>query len=149
VKFSAELQSTGGTTAGFQVPTEVVEALGGGKRPKVKVVVNGFEYRTSIAPMGGSHWLGVSSERRAEAGVSAGEVLEVDVELDTAPRVIEPPVDLSAELEADVAAMEFWASLSYSNQRYHVEQIEGAKAPETRRRRIAKTMELMQQRKPR
>lgn len=149
MKFVAELRSTGGTTTGFQVPAEVVDALGGGKRPKVKVVVNGFEYRTSIAPMDGANWLGVSSQRRTEAGVSAGDVLEVDLELDTAPRVIEPPADLAAELAADAGAKEFWDSMSYSNQRYHAENIEGAKAAETRQRRIAKTMDLMRQRKAR
>ncbi|NIK55622.1 DUF1905 domain-containing protein [Kribbella shirazensis] len=89
MKFTAELLATGKNTAGFEVPEPVVEALGGGARPKVSVTVNGFTFRTSIARMGGRYLLGVSADRRAEAGVAAGDVLEIDVELDTAPRELD------------------------------------------------------------
>lgn len=137
MKFTAELEATGKNTAGFEVPEEVVEQLGGGGRPKVVVRVKGYEFRTSIARMGGRYLLGVSGERRAEAGVAAGDVLEVEVELDTAERTVDVPDDLAAALAAEPAAREFFASLSYSKQSWHVLQVTGAKKPETRAKRIA------------
>jgi hypothetical protein len=70
----------------------------------VAVTVDGFTFRTSIAKMGGRFLLGVSAERRARAGIEAGQVFDVDVELDTAPREIEVPDDLAAALAADVKA---------------------------------------------
>jgi hypothetical protein len=71
---------------------EVVERLGGGGHPKVSVTVDGFTFRTSIAKMGGRFLLGVSTERRAQSGIEAGQVFDVDVELDTAPREVEKSV---------------------------------------------------------
>jgi hypothetical protein len=85
MKLHAELQATGGSTTGFQVPDDLMTILGGGGRPKVKVTVNGYEFRTSIARMGGSYWLGVSGERRAAAGLTAGDMVDVDIVLDTEP----------------------------------------------------------------
>jgi hypothetical protein len=147
MKFRAELESTGKTTAGFEVPEEVVEALGGGSHPKVAVTVNGFAFRTSIARMGGRYLLGVSGERRAEAGVAAGDVLDVEVELDTAPRTVTVPDDLAAALEQHPDAQEFWDTLSYSKKQWHVVQVESAKAAATRARRVAKSIELLSARR--
>jgi hypothetical protein len=143
MRFRGELRSTGGNTAGFQVGDEVVAALGGGGRPKVVVTVNGFEWRSSIARMGGEYWLGVSADRRAAAGVAAGEVLEVEVVLDTAVREVEVPADLAAALETEPAAKAFWDGMSFSNRSWHVLQITGAKAAETRARRVARTLAMM------
>ena len=143
MRFRAELQATGGNTAGFQVGDEVVTALGGGGRPKVVVTVNGFEWRSSIARMGGSYWLGVSMERRAAAGIAAGEVLDVDVVLDTAVREVEVPADLAAALAAEPAAQAFWDGLSYSTKSWHVLQVTGAKTAETRARRVARSTAML------
>ncbi|WUJ73720.1 YdeI/OmpD-associated family protein [Kribbella soli] len=140
MKFTAELLSTGKNTAGFEVPDSIVESLGGGGRPKVSVTVNGFTFRTSIARMGGRYLLGFSAERRTEAGVTAGEVLEVDVELDTAPRELEVPEPLAAALAADRQAQAFWETLSYSNRQWHVLQVTSAKTEATRERRIEKSI---------
>lgn len=140
MKFTAELLSTGKNTAGFEVPDSVVDSLGGGGRPKVSVTVNGFTFRTSIARMGGRYLLGFSAERRTEAGVTAGEVLEVDVELDTAPRELEVPEPLAAALAADRQAQAFWETLSYSNRQWHVLQVTSAKTDATRDRRIEKSI---------
>lgn len=127
MRFRAELESAGKTAAGFEVPEAVVEGLGGGGHPKVSVTVSGFTFRTSIARMGGRFLLGVSAERRARAGIEAGQVLDVDVELDTAPREIEVPDDLAAALADDPQAKEFWDTLSYSKQSWHVHQVTSAK----------------------
>jgi Bacteriocin-protection, YdeI or OmpD-Associated/Domain of unknown function (DUF1905) len=142
MRFRAELQRTGGNTTGFAVPEDIVSGLGGG-RPKVVATVNGFTFRSSIARMGGSYWLGVSAERRQAAGVAGGEVLDVDVELDTAPRAVEVPDDLRAALDAEPAAHDFWRTVSFSNQRWHVEQLTSAKTAETRARRLARSLELL------
>jgi hypothetical protein len=145
MRFRAELQATGGNTTGFQVDDEIVAALGGGGRPKVAVTVNGVDWRSSIARMGGTYWLGVSAERRAAAGIAAGEVLDVDVVLDTAPREVEVPADLAAALAADPAASAFWAGVSPSNKSWHVLQVTGAKAAETRARRVAKSVAMLRE----
>ncbi|MEU4605294.1 YdeI/OmpD-associated family protein [Kribbella sp. NPDC023972] len=145
MKFTAELESTGKTTAGFEVSAEIVEALGGGAHPKVSVTVNGLTFRTSIARMGGRYLLGVSADRRTAAGVSAGDVLEVDVELDTAPREVDVPEEFAAALAADAKAQEFWQTLSYSKQQWHVLQVTGAKTEETKARRIEKSIGMLRE----
>jgi hypothetical protein len=145
MKFSGELQATGGNTTGFQIPDATVEELGGGGRPKVVVTVNGYTFRSSIARMGGEYWLGVSAERRTAAGIGAGDLLDLEIELDTAPRQIEVPDDLAAALDADPAAKEFWGTVSYSNQRWHVEQVTGAKKAETRAARVAKSVAMLRE----
>lgn len=143
------MRATGGNTTGFLIDDELVAELGGGGRPKVVVTVNGFEWRSSIARMGGQYWLGVSAERRAGAGIAAGDVLDVEVVLDTALREVEVPEDLAAALAAEPEAQAYWAGLSYSNQSWHVLQIAGAKTAETRARRIAKTLDALRAGRPR
>jgi hypothetical protein len=143
MKLTAELESTGGNTAGFRVPDEFVAELGGGGRPKIVATVNGYQWRSSIARMGGEYWLGVSQANRSGAGVRAGEVLEVDIVLDTGVREVEMPEDLARALAADPGAQAFWDKLSFSNKRYHVEQITGAKTEQTRERRVAKSVQMM------
>jgi hypothetical protein len=143
MRLRAELLATGRTTTGFKIPEEAVAELGGGGRPKVVATVNGYEFRTSIARMGGEYWLGVSAERRAEAGVAAGDVVDLDVVLDTQERTIDVPEDLAAALERAPAARAFFDGLSFSNKRYHVEQITGAKTEATRERRVAKAVHLL------
>jgi len=143
MRLTAELEATGGNTTGFRVPDAVVAELGGGGRPKVVATINGYAWRTSIARMGGEYWLGVSSANRSGAGVEAGQVLDVEVTLDTGVREVEVPPDLAEALAADPAAKVFWDGLSYSNKRYHVEQITGAKTESTRERRVAKSVQVL------
>jgi hypothetical protein len=143
MRLTAELEATGGNTTGFRVPDAVVAELGGGGRPKVVATINGYAWRTSIARMGGEYWLGVSSANRSGAGVEAGQVLDVEVTLDTGVREVEVPADLAEALAADPAAKAFWDGLSYSNKRYHVEQITGAKTESTRERRVAKSVQVL------
>lgn len=143
MRLTAELEATGGNTTGFRVPDAFVADLGGGGRPKVVATVNGYQWRTSIARMSGEYWLGVSAANRTAAGVGAGEVLDVDVVLDTGTREVEVPADLAEALAADPAAKAFWDGLSYSNKRYHVEQITGAKTESTRERRVARSVQVL------
>ena len=133
------------TATGIQVPEEIVTALGSGKRPKVVVTINGYTYRSSVAPMNDVFMVGVNSDVRAAAGVAGGDEVDVDIELDTAPREVTVPGDFAAALDAVPAARNTFESLSYSNKSWHVIQIEGAKSDETRQRRIAKSVEALRE----
>ena len=133
------------TATGIRVPDEVVEALGAGKRPKVLVTINGYTYRNSVAVMGGEYMVGVSAENRAGARVAGGDEVDVDVELDTAPREVTVPSDFGAALDAEPNARRTFDGLSYSNKSWHVLQIEGAKTDETRQRRIAKSVATLRE----
>jgi len=140
MRFRATLLSHGKTATGVEVPPEVLLALGSGRRPKVKVTIGDHTYRSSVAPMGGVSLLGVSSEVRQAIGAAAGDVLEIELELDEEPRVVDVPPDLAQALAAEPAAETFFAGLSYSNQRRLVLAVEAAKTAETRERRIARTV---------
>ena len=142
LKFHTTLLQAGKTATGFQVPDEVVESLGAGKRPPVRVTINGYTYRNTIAVMGGVYMVGVSAEHRAGARIAGGDEIDVDIELDTAPRVIDVPEDLARALAAEPAAQQFFEKLSYSNKRAHVLSVDGAKTPGTRERRVAKVVEM-------
>jgi len=135
--------SLSGNNTGIEVPPEVVESFGAGKRPPVVVTVNGYEYRSTIAPMGGLFLIPFSSDKRAATGIRGGDPIVVDLELDTAPRTVDVPDDLAIALDATPGAREAWERLSPSHKKAHVTAIEGAKAAETRQRRIAKAIEAL------
>ena len=141
--FRTKLLKGDGDTTGFVIPDKVVDALGQGKRPKVTVTINGkFSYPNTVAVMGGQYMIGISKERRKLAGVIGGEMIDVTLELDTTPRVMEVPPDLQKALDKDKAAKAYFAALSHSNQRRHIDPINDAKTPETRARRIEKSVAL-------
>ncbi|AZZ54054.1 YdeI/OmpD-associated family protein [Rathayibacter festucae] len=125
-----------GTNTGIEVPPEVLDALGGGKRPAVSVVVNGYAFQGTVGAMGGRALISFSSEKRAATGLAGGDAIEVDLELDSAPRTVAVPEDLAAALSASGATAAFDA-LSPSARKAHVTAVEGAKAAETRARRVA------------
>ena len=145
MRFTAQIEQSGATATGIEVPAEVVDALGVGRRPKVTVTINGQSYRSSIASMGGRFMVGVSAENRALTRVAGGDVVEVDVELDAAPRVVDVPTDLAEALANDAEARATWDRLSYSHQLQHALAIADAKRPETRQRRIAKALEMLRE----
>lgn len=139
MRFRATLELHGRSATGIEVPADVVTGLGSHKRPAVTVTINGYSYPSTVATMGGRLLIPVSAEVRKGAGVAAGDELDVDVVLDDKPRTVAVPADLAAALEAADARAAFDA-LTYSNQRAHVLAVEGAKAAETRARRIAKVV---------
>jgi hypothetical protein len=145
MRFRASIQLNGKTATGIRVPEEVVASLGSGKRPAVHVTINGYAYRSTVAPMGGEFMLPVSAEVRESAGVAAGDEVEVEVELDAAPREVSVPPDFAEALDADAAARQFFDGLSYSNKRRFVLSVEEAKTPETRQRRIAKAVDMLRE----
>lgn len=132
-----------GNNTGIEVPPEVIESFGAGRKPPVKVIVNGYEYRSTVAVMDGKYMISFSSDKRAATGIEGGDPIVVDVELDTAPRTVEVPVDLAAAIDAAPGAREAWDRLAPSHKKAHVTAVESAKAPETRQRRIAKAVEAL------
>ena len=143
MKFHASILLSGKTATDIRVPPEVVAALGSHKRPAVQVTINGYTYRSTVAPMGGEFMLPVSEEVRARAGVAAGDEVEVELALDTAPREVSVPPDLAEALNHDADARRYFERLSYSNKRRVVLPIEDAKSAETRQRRIAKAVGML------
>jgi hypothetical protein len=140
MKFHATVDSNGKSATGIRVPDDVMAGLGPSKRPKVSVTINGHTYRTSVASMGGSFVFGVSADVRKSAGVGAGDEVDVDIELDTAPREVTVPADLEAAIDGDAEARRFFDGLSYTHRRWYVEWIESAKKAETRERRVGQAV---------
>jgi Domain of unknown function (DUF1905)/Bacteriocin-protection, YdeI or OmpD-Associated len=140
MKFHGRLELNGKTATGIEVPAQVVTGLGAGKRPAVRATVNGFTYRTSVAPMGGRFLLPVSAQIRAGAGVAAGDEVDVDLEVDTEPRTVSVPADLAVALDTDPAVRHAFDALSYSQQLRYVQPVEDARAAATRQRRIDKVL---------
>lgn len=149
MRFHATIEQSGKTATGIRIPDEVVEALGSGKRPAVKVTINGYTYRNTVAVMGGVYMVGVSAEHRAGSGVAGGDEVDVDIELDTEPREVVVPDDFAAALDAEPKARATFDGLSYSNRSWHVLSIIGAKTDETRQRRIGKSVEMLREGRPR
>ncbi|WP_092967101.1 YdeI/OmpD-associated family protein [Agromyces sp. CF514] len=134
MRFETTMSQTGNNT-GIEVPSDVIEALGAGRKPPVVVTVNGYEYRSTVAVMGGRYMISFSSDKRAATGIQGGDPIVVDLEVDTAPRTVEVPADLADALDAAGARAAFDA-LSPSARKAHVTNVESAKAPETRQRRL-------------
>ncbi|CAN3703028.1 hypothetical protein MMX123_03066 [Microbacterium sp. MM2322] len=134
MRFETTLSQIGNNT-GIEVPAEVVEALGGGRRAAVVVDVNGYVYPSTLAVMGGRQLIPFSADKRAATGLSGGDPIVVELRLDTAPRTVEVPDDLAAALDAAGARAAFDA-LAPSARKAHVANVEGAKTADTRARRI-------------
>ena len=141
MRFRTTVEQSGKTATGLPVPDGVVESLGAGKRVPVQVTIGDHTYRSSVTPYQGRYLIPLSAEHRAAAGVAGGDDVEVDIEVDAAPRDVEVPTDLAAALTP--AARVAFDALSFSKKRAIVEPIEAAKAPETRQRRIEKAVQAL------
>lgn len=142
-KFHTTILHAGKTATGIKVPEEIVENFKAGKKPPVRITINNYTYRSTIAVMGGVFMVGISAEHRKGANVSGGEEVDVYIELDTEPRVVEVPEDFQKALNRNAIAKRNFEALSYSNRKGHISQIEGAKTVETRTRRIANAISLL------
>jgi Bacteriocin-protection, YdeI or OmpD-Associated/Domain of unknown function (DUF1905) len=149
MRFRTTLQLEGKTATGFQVPADLVGSMGKGKRPPVTVTINGYTYRSTVAAYGEVYMLPLAAEHREAAGVAAGDEIDVDLELDEAPRDVAVPPDLATALDADPAARRTFDALSNSNKKWHVLNVEGAKTAETRQRRIEKSITTLREGRPR
>jgi len=150
MKFKTTLkQAEGSTATGIVIPDDVLARLGAGKKPPVKMTVNGYSYRSTVATVNGDYMVGFSAEHRAASGIKGGDPIEVEIELDTEPRTVELPADFAAALKADPQARATFDKLSNSLKGYHVAQVTGTKNPETRQRRIEKSIATLHAGKPR
>jgi len=145
MKFRAIIELAGKTATGIEVPAAVVTKLGSSKKPAVRVTIKGYTYRSTVASMGGRFMLPISAEVREAASVAAKDKVDVDVELDTAPREVTVPPDFAHALNRDVAARRFFEGLAFSNKQRIVIAIASAKTPETRERRIAKAVSSLRE----
>ena len=143
--FTATIQNAGGGGAFVEVPFDV-EAAFGSKRPKVKAMIEGVPYRGILTRMGTEyHMLIILKDIREQIGKTFGDEVTITVEPDTEPRVVEIPAELQKAFKAEKEAQAFFEKLSYTHQREYVTWINEAKREETRRNRIAKTIDMLKQ----
>ncbi len=144
VNFRTTLWAAGGNNVGIVVPEDVVLGFGRGKRVPVVVTIDGdYSYRTTIASMGGQFLISFNAATRSATGRSAGDEIEVDLEVDDAPRTVDLPAELAEALDADPAAAKIWSTLSNSKQRAHAQLVESAKSADTRTRRVQNITEAL------
>ena len=127
----------------FELPADVVESLGAGKRPAVRVTVNGYTHRTRVSVYGGRYYVAFRKDVRNAAGLDPGSEVDLSVELDEAPREVTLPPDFAAALAADAEARAVYDGLSFTHRKEYVNWLEGAKRPETRQRRLAEATTLL------
>jgi len=139
VRFKAVLQpDPTGTGTFVAVPREVNAELGLKGRTKINSVIAGHPYRGSLMPLGdGTFCLGVLKSIQESAGVKRGDTITIELELDTAPRTVDPPADLAKLLARDTKAASAWDRLSYTDKKEMARSLEEAKKPETRERRLS------------
>ena len=129
----------------IEIPAPVVEALGRGKRPPVVVTINGHSWRSTVAVYGGQFYLPFAKGNRTAASAELGDRVEVRLDLDAAPREVELPPILAEALASDSAARVAFNKLSVTIRREHAEAIGSAEQEETRRRRLGRLLESLQQ----
>jgi len=142
ITFHTAILQTGKNTAGIQVPEEVMEKLGAGRRPLVRVTINKYTYRSAVAVMGGKYMISFNPEHRKAAGVQGGDETDVTLELDVEPRTVEIPKDLKAAL-TKANLLNAFEKTAPSMKKEYVRQVEEAKAQETRERRINKIVDKL------
>lgn len=142
LKYKTTILQTGNTT-GIHVPETILEKLNGGKKPLVKVTLNGYTYRSAVGKMGGKFMISLSAENRNNAGVKGGDALEVAIEPDNAPRTVELPPEFQIELDKNETAKSAFEKLAPSRKKAIVLSINEAKTEETRRKRIEKAVNAL------
>ncbi len=145
MRFRATVELGGKTATGIRVPEDVVLSFGAGRRIKVRVRIGDYTYRSTVGPYGGAYMLPLSAEHRQGAGVAAGDQVDVDLELDDAPREVQVPPDLAEALSADAAAAAVFDRLSYTHRRRYVLWFDEAKKADTRQRRVTKSVEMLRE----
>jgi hypothetical protein len=147
LKFSTVLLQGAKTATGIKIPDDIIEKLGGGKKPLVKVTINNYTYRSAVAVMGGVFMVGVSAENREGAKVKGGDPIEVTIELDTEERVVEVPIELQEFLNQNVEAKQFFDSLSNSKKKVLTLPIFASKTEATKTKNMDKAILMLQNRK--
>jgi uncharacterized protein YdeI (YjbR/CyaY-like superfamily) len=148
MRFRTTISLHGKNNAGIPVPDDIVEKLDSGKRPAVRVTLGGHTYRSTVARMGGQNLIALNAENRKLSGVQPGDEVDVDLEVDTAPREVAVPSDLQAAFKGETAAKKFFDAMSYTNKSACVTWIESAKKTETREARVVKAIAMLNEGKP-
>lgn len=143
VHFKTQLQPRGPAAAVILDDAQVAAVGEGAKRFPVVATVNGYTWRTSVVRMGGEFLLGLNKEVRQGAGVTAGDEVDVTVELDAAPREVEVPEALAAALAADPEARAFFDRMAFTHRKEYARWIADAKQEQTRQRRLGQALEMI------
>jgi hypothetical protein len=142
MRFTAELQSENEAGRWVLVPDKVAAAFDS-RRPAVRGVVNGVAFRSRLAVYGGQSYLGFTAALRTQAGISLGDILDIELEADTEPQVVELPDALIAALSTNPVAAAAFEALAYTHRKEYASWIADAKRDETRQRRVAKAIEML------
>lgn len=142
MKFKTKIIQSGNNT-GIEVSESILGQLGNGKKPLVIVTLNNYSYRSAVGKMGAKYMISLSAENRKNANVKGGDIVEISLELDTAPRTVEVPADLQKALDKNEIAKANFEKLAPSKKKAMVLSITEAKAVETRLKRIEKSIETL------
>ncbi|MEO6868464.1 MAG: YdeI/OmpD-associated family protein [Ginsengibacter sp.] len=142
-KFKTTILTAGKTATGICIPDQIIESFNAGRKPPIKITLNKYTYRSTVAVMGGKYMVGVSADIREASGVKGGDTLTVEIELDTKERTVDLPEDFKRSLDKNLNAKEIFHALSYSKQKNHVTLIEQARTEETRKKRIDQFIALL------
>ncbi len=133
-----------GVVAAITPPIDVEQTFGTRGRVPVRGTINGFPFRSSLMPMGGCHMMPVNKTLCEGAGVKPGDLVDIVMERDEQERTVEPPAELQRELKKSKKARERWESLSFTHKKEMANSIIGAKQEETKQRRLAKVLQVLQ-----
>ncbi len=142
MKFMTTIVQTGNNT-GIEISEQMLEKLGGGKKPLVVVTINNYSYRSAVGKMGDRFMISLSAESRKNANVKGGDTVEIDVNLDTTPRTIEVPLELQKALDKNKSAKTKFENLAPSKKKAMALSVIEAKTEETKKRRIEKAIEQL------
>jgi predicted thioesterase len=143
MNFRTKILEAGKTATGIEVPAKIVNALGAGKKPPVRITINGYTYRNTVAVMGGKFMVSVSADVREAAGVAGGDTVDVNIEWDDQPRDVSVPPELVKFLTSNAKAKTLFQTLSYSKKRLLTIPIENGKTTETRQRNLEKAIDSL------
>ncbi len=143
-RFEAEIKAGSGGGALVEIPFDVEQTYGTRGRVKVRATLDDHTYRGSIAPMGGSHVLGVIKSIREALGKSVGDSVRVTLEQDVEERTVDVPPELADALSDHPKARRFFDGLAYTYRKEYAAWIAGAKRPETRARRLERAVGMLE-----
>ena len=143
IRLTATLVARGPAAAVVLDDDQVAVVGEGAKRFPVRATVNGYSWLGSVTRMRGEFLLGLSRAVRDGAGVEVGDTVEVQLELDAAPRDVEMPAALAAALAGDPGARAAFDALAYTHRKEYARWIAEAKRDDTRERRVIKALEML------
>lgn len=132
-----------GVVAAITPPVNVIDWFGARARVPIRGTINGFPFRSSLMPMRGCHMMPVNKTLCRGAGVMPGDIVDVVMKRDAEERTVEAPPELKKELARSKAAQKRWDELAFTHKKEMANSISGAKQEDTRKRRLAKVMQVL------